>query len=228
MTFGSEYPEACISTVSTPVTVRALVTDSRAPANPVYEYEYTTYVSSLTGYVTSTNSSKTMITTALAIADPVKVAWQTEDYKSFPSDYVSSLAGRFALSIPSPTPPGKNETPQSSGLSGGARIGIGLGAAAAALALLIGIVMLILKRRRRSEARTDDSPRPIAEMADQDHDLAKKKWWIGGRWRSEAQTHVDPQEMENKTVYVVPGPPAELDGAELSHPLESGRPVLRE
>jgi hypothetical protein len=64
-----------------------------------------------------------------------------------------------------------------------------------------------------------------SRMEDQDQDHAKKKWWAGGKWRSEATAEAEKQELDSKTVHVVPGPPAELDGAELQHPNEAGRVV---
>jgi len=62
-------------------------------------------------------------------------------------------------------------------------------------------------------------------MADRDQDLAQKKWWAVEKWRSKLEAQVDPQALVNKTVHVVPGPPAELDGTELSHPTETEETV---
>ncbi|KAJ4411174.1 hypothetical protein N0V91_001549 [Didymella pomorum] len=63
----------------------------------------------------------------------------------------------------------------------------------------MAVVFLYLRSRRKGN-QTASSDRNIAEMADQDHDLAKKKWWTGGNWRSEADAHADPQELDNKAV----------------------------
>ena len=83
------------------------------------------------------------------------------------------------------------------------------------LAAVIAGVLLCLKRRRKMLAAAPAPEDSLPEMADQDGELARKKWWAGGKWRSEVDSRADPQELESKTVHVVPGPPAELDGAEV-------------
>lgn len=222
MTFGPEYPEACLSTFSTPIQAQALVTSTPNGALPstVYEFESSTYVASLSTYSTYTNSSTTTVATGLAIADPIVVAWQTEDYRFFPSEYAASLAERFDIALPT------NATSQTPvpGLSTGAKGGIGVGAAIGACAVLVGVALLFLRRRRKPKPSGEPT---LPEMADGDHDLARKKWWAGGKWRSEVETQTEQQELDSKTVRVVPGPPVELDGAELQHPDDAGRPALR-
>lgn len=204
-----------------PAEAYALITStppSGALPSTVYQYETTSYVSSLSSYTTFQNSSTTTLTTGLAVADPVVIAWQTEDYKFFPSHYAASLERRFDLSIQTKTP--------SPGLNTGAKAGIGVGAPCGALVIL-GRLLFLLLRRRRKHRSAPSAPQQhrVSGMADQDHDLAKKKWWTGGKWRSEADTHVDPQELDNKAVHMVPGPPAELEGAELRHPNNTGHVV---
>jgi hypothetical protein len=229
MTFGPEFYQACISTFSTPLEALVLLTTtpySGASSTISYVFTTTTWIASASSYATITRSSVTTVSTGLAIADPVVVAWQVENFKAFPSDYVASLTKRFEIALPSSTgilpPPTDTPTP-TPGLSTGAKAGIGVGAAIGAIVFIMVIVFFCLRsRRKRNQATSSD--RNIAEMADQDHDLAKK-WWAGGRWRSEVDTHADPQELDNKTVYVVPGPPAELEGADVQHPNDAGRVV---
>lgn len=230
MGFGTEYPEACISTFSTPVRARAPLT---APPynNTVFEYQESTYLSSLRSWSVHTISYETTLTTGVAIADPVVVAWQAEDYSYFPSKYASSLLSRFAITIPTPTPGPTTNTYTKVGttrLSTAARVGIAVGSAIGALTLIIVVILLFLKRRRYKNVESQLSEPEIPEMQDQDRDLANKKWWIRGRWRNEVQAQADPQELENTTVNVVPGPPAELDGEAVQSSGVAGRSVIRD
>jgi hypothetical protein len=230
MTFGSEFFQACISTISTPLEALVLLTTtpySGASRTTSYEFTTSTYNTSASSYSTITVSSVTTLSTGLAVADPVVVAWQVENFKDFPPDYVASLTKRYAIELPSSTgtlPPPTDTPAPAPGLSTGAKAGIGVGAAIGAIAFIMAVVFLYLRSRRKGN-QTASSDRNIAEMADQDHDLAKKKWWTGGNWRSEADAHADPQELDNKAVYVVPGPPAELEGAGMQHSNDVGRVV---
>lgn len=52
-----------------------------------------------------------------------------------------------------------------------------------------------------------------AEMQDQDADLAERKRFIDGRWRSEVHAEHEIRELDSRGVRVVPGPPVELEGA---------------
>ncbi|KAH6612510.1 hypothetical protein C7974DRAFT_79642 [Boeremia exigua] len=227
MTFGPEFYEACISTFATPLQALALIVtspSSGAAASTTYEYETLVFVTSASSWSTTTVSSTTLLSTGLAVADPIVVAWLDENLGLFPPEYVASLAARFSMTVPSSTgrlaPP--TATP-AAGLSSGAKIGIGVGAAVGVLAAVIAGVWLCLKRRRKPQ--TSDPHASLPEMADQDGELARKKWWGAGKWRSEVASHAEPQELESKSVRVVPGPPAELDGAELQHPRAAGQVV---
>lgn len=227
MTFGPEYPQACVSTLTTPLQVQALLTSTPlSGAQPSIIYDYEIIISET---ITSTISSTTTISTGLAIADPVVVAWQTKDYSVFPSDYASSLAERFAIAFPtSGNSSGTGLQPSSppkSGLGTGTKAGIGVGAVCA-FAILIGIALLFFRKRRSATTTSDQSQHPTAEMDDQDDDLATRKWWMGGKWRSEAPVQRDPEELDDRTVYVVPGPPAELDGVGLQYPTDNECAVL--
>lgn len=190
-----------------------------------YEYTTTVYLTSARTWSTSKISSTTALSTGLAVADPVVIAWQIEDFRLFPSDYATSLARKIGVTLPTTGSDAKLPSDaESPGISTGAKAGIGVGIAVGVLAILVAVVLLRLKKRRKA-AQAVEPQHTLPEMADQDQDLAKKKWWAGGIWRSEADAHADPQELESKTVHVVPGPPAELDGAELRHPNETGRVV---
>lgn len=149
-----------------------------------------------------------------------------EDFMLFPPDYATSLAKRIGVTLPTSTEehPQQNSTPP---LSAGAKAGIGTGVAIGAIAVVVAIVLLCLRRRRKMVVRPATQEHTIPEMADQDHDLAKRKWWMRGKWRSEVDAQAEPQELESKAVHVVPGPPTELDGTELQHPNDAGRAVLR-
>ncbi|KAJ8108724.1 hypothetical protein OPT61_g7973 [Boeremia exigua] len=224
MTFGPEFYAACISTFSAPLQALALITTSPfngASLSTTYEYTSRVYISSASIYSTVTISSTTQLTTGLAVADPVVIAWQIEDFRLFPSTYAASLAAQIGVNL-SPTDIGA----EPASLSTAAKVGIGVGALIGALAVITALVVLCLKRRRQ-KTETSAPPDMLPEMADQDHDLATKKWWAGGKWRSEAAAHAEPQELESKTVHVVPGPPAELEGsARLLHPHETGQVVF--
>lgn len=219
MTFGSEFYQACISTFSTPMEAIVLLTTSAASGVPpitAYELTGTSYVPSADSYSTWTVSSTTTLATGLAIADPVVVAWQEENFQLFPSEYVASLTKRFEISIPSATgsSPPQTEVP-SPGLSSGAKAGVGIGIAVLVVSLMAGAFVFCIKRRRQVRSQSSRPVPGISEMDGQDHEFSKKKWWAGGKWRSEVDTSAERQELDSKTVHVVSGPLAELDGAEM-------------
>lgn len=70
-----------------------------------------------------------------------------------------------------------------------------------------------MKRRKAATNAPHDDDR-IPEMEDHDGKLGKRKWFLGGRWRSEAGAEGETQELDGKTVHVVAGPPAELEAYE--------------
>lgn len=47
------------------------------------------------------------------------------------------------------------------------------------------------------------------------HAPSRFKWFLEGRWRSEAEERIDLQELDSKTVKIVPGPPVELEASYL-------------
>ncbi|KAF2676246.1 hypothetical protein K458DRAFT_424867 [Lentithecium fluviatile CBS 122367] len=169
----------------------------------------------------------TSIFTGLAVADPVVVAWASEDMSSFPSDYRTSLADRIGVvmnmdatpestsSLPSQTQTGESVPPIDPSLSTGAKAGIGVGVALG-VAVIVGIVTLLRLRRRKRKSAVDSEQTGIPEMEDQDATNGRRRWFLGGRWRNEAEVRgVPTQELDSKAVHVVPGPPAELDSSEV-------------
>lgn len=233
MAFGPEFREACISTFSAPLQALALLTTttaSGASETTSCELTISTWDTLARTYATSRLNSTTMLSTGLAVADPIVIAWQISDLGSFPPECATSLAKKIGVvlsnSAGNGTRNGTSEaTPDAPGLNTGAKFGIGIGAALVVLTIVIATVMLCLKKRRKVKNQAAPPGFTIAEMGDQDEDHAKKKWWAGGKWRSEATAEAEKQELDSKTVHVVPGPPAELDGAELQHPNEAGRVV---
>ena len=85
-----------------------------------------------------------------------------------------------------------------------------------------------MRRKRQKQAKTRDIHAETFELEAQDRD-AKRKWYLGGRWRSEADAprkieeldalrkagELDAPhkvgELDSRAVRVVPGPPAELE-----------------
>jgi hypothetical protein len=239
MTFGTDVLRYCISSISTPFAAHAYVTStypiyisgtSTFNYSTVHEYVTSTLIGSVSGraaYSTFTVSSITTITSALAVADPLVVAWQVNDLKSFPNAYATSLANKIGVSPPASASPSArvqdvpglpSETaggtaPTTPGLSTAAKAGIGVGCAIGAL-FIAAIVALLWFKKRRKAASAAREETPIPEMEDQDAKLGKKKWFLGGNWRSEAEAEAETQELDGKTVHVVAGPPAELEAHE--------------
>ncbi|KAF2185534.1 hypothetical protein K469DRAFT_778477 [Zopfia rhizophila CBS 207.26] len=119
MTFGSEWPRACLSSFSTPFRAYALLTtipySGASSSTVVYEYVTSTFVggSFTNGYSSSTASNITTVTLGMAVADPVVVAWELQDFSLFPTGYASSLAQKIGVSLEStPTPATTSSLPQ--------------------------------------------------------------------------------------------------------------------
>jgi hypothetical protein len=222
MTVGSEFSRACVSYIATPIRAFAKMTTeplySGLTPTPVFEYTPSLAPSSPT-------SSIVMITSGLAVADPVIVAWQVEDLVSFPSNYQTSLAQKIGVPLPAGTP---SSQPISNDLSTAAKAGIGVGAVL--VAAIIGIILVILRIRKRRKHASTTQESGIAEMEDQDQNNTQRKWFFGGKWRNEAyaegvhevpaepvQRELDSRivqnELDSRHVHIVPGPPAELDGS---------------
>ena len=221
MIFASEWPSACISSFSSPFQAHALLTtalDSGATSvQTAYEFVTSTYIggSGTTAYKASTIANIVTVSQGLAVADPVVVAWQTKDFQSFPTAYATSLAQKIGIKLNDTSPTLNDTSPISAGkgLSTGAKAGIGVGVVFGAAIFGIPFVLWYL-RRHRKKTQTVDGTDNVAEMEDQDGTLAGRKWFLGGKWRSEASAIQRQQELDSKTVRVVPGPPVELDGTE--------------
>jgi hypothetical protein len=218
MTFGPEWANLCLSRFSTPVSAYAAII-----TEPAFEGEEITPVWEYTSYYGSSGttviSSITTIATGLAVADPVIVAWQIDDVASFPPEYVKSLVARYSIPAPASTStPTTNAlepttAPAFDGLSTGTKVGLGVGVAFAA-ALVGGLLVFWCLRRYRKAATTEEPGAVIPEMEDQDHTHTKRKWYFGGRWRSEVDARPTQSELDSRAVHVVPGPPAELEAHE--------------
>jgi len=223
MTFGSDVSRFCQSTISSPLAAHALITTSYSGESSTTEV-YEAFI--LIGDTLSTISSLTSLATGLAVADAVVVAWDLPEMISFPPDYRTSLANRIGVSVtPTATPAPSPSLPTQTGnvtptpdapLSTGAKAGIGVGVVLGA-AVIVGIIILLwLRRRKRGPAV--GLGQAVAEMEDQDGTHAKKRWFFGGRWRNEAEVRPTlTQELDSKAVRLVPGPPVELDSAEVRH-----------
>jgi hypothetical protein len=187
-----------------------------------------------------TLSNTTTVREGTAFAEVITVAWQYSDLAKFPGAYAESLAKRigvdFTATVASSTPTASRgaaaspatssslprdtnvpASPPSKGLSTGAKAGIGVGAALAFFILTLVFAILYIRKKRQQRAVTTTEPAAPAEtpeMADQDADLATRKWYLGGRWRNEAEAKNDPGELDSRAVRVVPGPPVELDAVE--------------
>tara|TARA_R110002003_G_scaffold140_19_gene12877 strand:+ start:15480 stop:15998 length:519 start_codon:yes stop_codon:yes gene_type:complete len=168
-------------------------------------------------------SSITTISSGLAVADPIIVAWQQDDLTLFPPDYAKSLAQKLGITLSNSatsTSPGPTSSPSSGGLTTAAKAGIGVGVVFGAAILGVAIVLLYL-RRWRKDGTTPKEPR-VAEMEDQDRHFGERKWFFGGRWRSEVNSVPTQSELDSKTVHVVPGPPAELEAREPRNSTDHG------
>jgi hypothetical protein len=178
MTIGSdEVVSYCVSSISTPLQARAMVTqtlteisDGKTTLHTTLVYEYLTvfFVESTGGYwsspVNSTVSSMTTVTSALAVADPYVVAWQRKDLSLFPTAYAASLAHDMGVSIASmgdsivyyrsavasgDWPLETGPSPASHELSTAAKAGVGVGSAFGGVIIAGSIFILWLKMRRK-------------------------------------------------------------------------------
>lgn len=172
MTFGPEFREACISTFSAPLQALALLTTTTAggaSANTSYELTTSIWDSSAGTYVTSKLNSTTMLSTGLAVADPIVVAWQISDFSLFSPEYAMSLAKKIGVTLPNNSGDKTREAAQKpSRLSIGAKVGIGVGAAIGVLAVIIITVILCFKKRQKGRNQAAPPGYTVAEMEGQD------------------------------------------------------------
>jgi hypothetical protein len=157
-------------------------------------------------------SSQTVLASGRLSAEPVRVLWQSSDLSSFPSDYATSLDAmmgvKFGIESSLAATKGVNLGVKSTS-STGVRSGIAIGAALG-FSLLVGPIALLILRRRRKARYPSDSER-IAEMSD--HPTSFKEF-LRAKWKAEMDGSSQPAEIDSNNVYVVPGPPAELEASQ--------------
>jgi hypothetical protein len=225
---GSAVP-MCVSSIATPLAVRALATTTFTNGASSSFYEQV--------IDRSTVSSISTLSSGVALADPLYVAWEESDLSRFPSENAVSLAAKIGVRFtPSPTPsptttrasaassrgasqtgsaatqsPTATPNTDSGGLSSGAKIGIGVGVGLGSAALLALIAMGLVIRRLRRRNREAIAPQLASTPAMESHeaDLTTNKWYQ--RSRPDASNDLD--ELDSFPVQVVPGPPSELEGS---------------
>jgi hypothetical protein len=219
---GSAVP-MCVSSIATPLAVRALVT--------------TTFTNGASSSFYEQVSSIRTLSRGTAIADPLYVAWEESDLSRFPSENAVPLAAKVGVRFtPSPTPsptatppsaassrgvsptgsaatqsPTANPDTGSGGPSSGPKIGIGVGVGLGSVVLLALIAMGLAIRRLRKRNRAAIAPQLASSPAMESHDadLTTNKWYQ--RSRPDASNGLD--ELDSFPVQVVPGPPLELEGS---------------
>lgn len=149
--------------------------------------------------------------------------------------YATSLANRLGLVMtPSATPgtlaglpeeisatsTGHLSAPDSK-LSNGEKAGVGVGVAALLFFLFVTLVAFLMRHRLRRRARASQDPGILPEM-DDSKPILLRKWFLGGKWRSEVgDQHVSheldpgcgPPRERSMNTRVVTDSPAELEEA---------------
>jgi hypothetical protein len=92
------------------------------------------------------------------------------------------------------------------------------------IAIVIAILFIRKRRKNKDATRNPDVP----EMGDQNNARAEGKSFFGGKWRNEAHDEGVQNELDSKTVHIVPGPPAELDSTVVGASTEHGALVDNE
>ena len=207
MTFDSSYPRGCLSSFSTAFAAYAPLSLTDAIGDPVYQ-SINTDSKSDGFFVLSTDTSITTLASGLAVAGNVVVGWQIDDFKSFPSEYATSLAKRINITLPVSTATSNRLRP---GVIAGISVGVGLGV------VIIGLVvtLLYLRKRRKATSTMTENSGPH-EMEDQDETFRQHRFFFGGRWRTEVEPINSHRELDSKTIVAVPGPPSELYGSQVN------------
>jgi hypothetical protein len=231
---GSAAP-MCVSSIATPLPVRAVVTTTYT--NGVSSSFYEQVINDK-----STISSISTMSKGTAIADPLYVAWESKDLSLFPVGYATSLAKKIGIAFtPAATPAsatasrnvsqtdsvtdssqtsdstsGSTYTPDS-GLSNSTKIGIGVGvgAGAALLAALIAMAFIIRRLRRRNRAAASYPNESTPAMEDHGAAIAKNKWYHRARpvEQENSDNGMNMNELDSMPLNVMPGQPVELDGS---------------
>jgi hypothetical protein len=221
----------CVSTISTPLAVRALYTTTYTNGKTSSFYEQIINDR-------STVSNMTTMTKGTAIADPLYVAWEASDLSLFPVAYATSLAQKIGVKFtPTATPasaassrvvtqttgPLQTNTPPTSdadsgGLSSGAKIGIGVGAGvgAALLVALIAMIFVMRRLRKRNLAVAAYPNESTPAMESHQTSLAKNKWYQKRQpHEEEIELKSGPNELDSFPVQHQPEMPVELEGSHI-------------
>lgn len=147
----------------------------------------------------SLSSTKT-ITSAIALMEPLVVAWQFSDLSKFSTAYATSLAKRIGIDYTppatpatSPTLPGEIAGSPSPDLTTGAKAGVGVGVAIFTFLLVISLIALAIHRRQRRRQRTV----PTDSLPEMEHQERSGRWYTGGIWRGELRVKNMPSELES-------------------------------
>lgn len=223
-TIESSAVPMCVSSVSTPLPVHALITTTYTNGVQSSYYDYVVNDQ-------STRSSISTISSGIAVADPLYVAWEAADLSLFPVAYATSLAQKIGVTFTPTAKPGSGTSTNgpsqtgsqtdtassnnSGGLSSGAKIGIGAGVGAGALLLIVFTIMafVIRKLRRRNKAVSTYPNEAIPAMMGSDAGLVKNKWYQRTPPNEDIELHNAPGELDSFPISYVPGPPVELEGS---------------
>lgn len=140
-----------------------------------------------------------VLSSGVLFAEPVTVIWRSSDLSNFPTAYATALATEMGVEMnagPQPSPT----------LSARARAGIAAGAVLGVI-FLFGSMMCFCMRKR-NKARQHDFPEGMAEMPG--HSAGLKRMFRG-KWRAELDGRSQPTELDSRKVYIMPGPPVELE-----------------
>lgn len=235
-TVDSSAVPMCVSSITASLAVHALMTTTYTNGIQSTYYDYVLNDE-------STSSSITTMTSGIAVADPLYVAWESADLSLFPVGYATSLAQEIGVAFtptatpastgtrsgPSQTGSSGNSSSSDSGLSSGARlgIGVGVGVGASLLIALIAMAFIIRRLRRRNRAVTAYPPAG-SPTAGSDTGLIKDKWYHRSRPSEGIELSNAPGELDSRPVHLgeldsVPvfpsfNTPVELDGSQVSHP----------
>lgn len=103
----------CESVISYPLSVRMSLTYFDEKLSTSITWIARTVV---TGGGNTTFSNMTIVSTGIALAQPIIIAWNLDDMSVFPSDYAKSLAQRIGISVStSASPAGTSALPSNTG-----------------------------------------------------------------------------------------------------------------
>lgn len=181
------------------------------------------------GYTTSTISNISTATSGFIAADPIVIGWREQDLRSFPTNYVSSLAQRYKTdwstlggSSPAPSPAGTATIPKETNhptesLTKGARTGIGVGVGFGA-ALMIAVLIFVLVKKRKGARMTEGDRRSVVVPDVEDGKIEEKfvedkPQELECQGVQEMPGEYHSHELDSRNVTIVPGSPVELDSS---------------